>query len=253
MSHKQIFELQEGAYIVSDVHYDTKRRPEFYTFLEAIDSGEIKVPQLILMGDIFDTLFGFIPATTQYNQKAVTLLQKIAHKVEVLYLEGNHDFQLQEVFENIRVVPMEKQPLISVYKDKKIALAHGDFYINASVSSLGYKIYCSVIRNRFVLKVLNKIDSLIDNKILRFISEHLDKKDDCNEFSNFREFIEKRGLQQYGCTLFIEGHFHQNKSFVFEDFTYINLGAFACNQRYFIVKSLNEAALLEEKRFSLRT
>ena len=79
------------------------------------------------------------------------------------------------------------------------------------------------------------------------------EKDDCKEFSWFEESIQKRIAKNYICDYFIEGHFHQNKSFQLDEIKYINLGAFACNQRYFIVKSSKEKELLEENIFSKET
>ena len=62
--------------------------------------------------------------------------------------------------------------------------------------------------------------------------------------------MQNRLANRVTCDYFIEGHYHQNKSIKFENFRYINLGAFACNQRYFIVESLEDKELLEEKIFS---
>ena len=62
----------------------------------------------------------------------------------------------------------------------------------------------------------------------------------------FEEFIFKRVKSKYVCDYFIEGHFHQNRVVVFDKFRYINLGVFACNQRYFTVKSSKVLELMEE-------
>ena len=242
-------EIKEGAFIVSDAHY-SQRRPELFSFFEAIADEREKPTQLILMGDIFDALFGLIPYTYEQNQKVIDLLEQIAQKIEVIYLEGNHDFNLSYVFKNIRIFPIQAQPVMCSYENKKIYLAHGDFYIDAKRSSFSYKLYTSFIRNRFVLHVLRFIDNISGHAILRYVDKHLCIKEDCKELKNFEHYVEKRLGDDYMCDFFIEGHYHQNKSVKFENFCYINLGAFACNQRYFIVKSAQKDALLEEKIFS---
>ncbi len=235
--------IQEGAFFITDAHY-SHLRPEFLNFLKEINSKKLQPAQLILMGDIFDALFYEVPYTQKINQEAVTLLQKISLDIEVIYLEGNHDFNLQNLFPNITVFPISKQPVVCEYNTKKVLLAHGDFGNN-----LTYSIYTSIIRNSTVLKLLNTIDILLKHKIFNKLDSYLSKKDDCKEFVGFEKFIHDRLVDKYECDYFIEGHFHQNKSFTFEQFTYINLGAFACNQRYFIVK-LSQMELLEEKIFS---
>ncbi|MCD6173341.1 MAG: UDP-2,3-diacylglucosamine hydrolase, partial [Sulfurimonas sp.] len=79
---------------------------------------------------------------------------------------------------------------------------------------------------------------------------YLDKKDDCKDLKYFEQLIKKRITENYDCDYFIEGHFHQNKIIKLDKLEYINLGAFACNQRYFIVKSIKYKEFLEENSFS---
>ena len=239
MSHS--FEIKEGAFVIADAHYSS-HRPELKTLLQEIDSGFLHPTQLILMGDIFDTLFGAIPYTIHVNKKMIELLNSIAQKLEVIYLEGNHDFCLNNVFKNIKIVPLGAQPLTCNYKNKTILLAHGDLG-----EDLGYKIYTSIIRNRFILALLKYIDILGNHFILKKLDSYLQKKEDCNYFESFQEYITIRLGKRFlnSCDYFIEGHFHQNRSFLVGNFLYINLAAFACNQRYFIVQSLQEELLLE--------
>ena len=235
------FTLKEGALLLGDAHY-SHLRPQLLQLIEDIASKKLQIPQLIFMGDILDALFGDVSFTLQENRTIVKLIQEISQEIEVIYLEGNHDFNLKNVFKNVKVFSIQEQPVIAEYAGKTIALAHGDFD-----GAFSYKLYTTIIRNRWVLKLLNTIDSKIENKIIKKVDAHLGKKDDCKEFIGFKEYILSRGLEKYNCNYFIEGHYHQNKLYTFEEFTYINLAAFACNQRYFIVKSLQDRVLLEEK------
>jgi len=237
-------ELSEGAYIISDAHYSPKR-PELLAFIKAIHSKKLQPTQLILMGDIFDALFGLIDYTYESNQEMITLLETIAQEMEVIYLEGNHDFNLKVVFQNIKIIPLSQQPLQCRYKEKKICLAHGDFD-----APFGYKLYTALIRNPSILFVLKYIDIALNHRIINKIEQHLAKKDDCKKLSWFEDFIQRRFRHSSTCDYFIEGHFHQNKRMQLSSFTYVNLAAFACNQRYFIVKSLEDKELLEEHQFS---
>ena len=235
------FRLQEGALLLGDAHY-SHIRPQLLQLIEDIASKKILIPQLILMGDILDALFGDVSYTLQENETVVDLIEKISQDIEVIYLEGNHDFHLKKIFRSAKVFSIADQPVIGEYHDKRIALAHGDFDGNFS-----YKVYTATIRNPFVLKILNIIDKVVDNKIIKLVDNHLYKKDDCKEFIGFQSYIKKRNLQRFECDYFIEGHYHQNKIVTFGEFTYINLAAFACNQRYFIVESLQDKVLLKEK------
>ena len=242
MYHSNI-EIKEGAFIISDAHYSHKR-PHFLYFLKDIQSKKLQPTQLIFMGDIFDALFGGIKQTSDINQEGISIINSISKEIGVIYLEGNHDFNLKNIFPHAKVLPISKQPLACKYNEINILLAHGDYD-----GAIGYQIYTALIRNRIILKFLN----IFDNFILNKLDTYLNKKDDCAELSWFEDFINTRIINNYDCNYFIEGHFHQNKSMKLSQINYINLGAFACNQRYFTVKSLEDKELLEENIFSKET
>jgi len=243
MYHKNI-EIKEGAIFVSDAHY-SPLRPSFLEFIKDIHSQKIKATQLVLFGDIFDALFGGVSSTIEKNQEMIILLNDISKEIELIYLEGNHDFNLKKIFPFAKIFSISQQPVPCSINNKKAFLAHGDFD-----GAIGYKIYTYLIRSKMVLFVLNIVNNMFSNFILNKLDKYLDKKDDCKKLNNFKSYILSRLTFKYECDYFIEGHFHQNKSFDFDDFIYINLGVFACNQRYFIVEFSEDKALLEEKIYS---
>ncbi|WP_457744400.1 UDP-2,3-diacylglucosamine diphosphatase [Sulfurimonas sp.] len=243
MYHKKP-EILEGAFVISDAHYSLER-PELLQFIRAIDSKKLCPPQLIFMGDIFDTLFGGIPYTYKDNQELIDLINEISLEIEVIYLEGNHDFNLCKLFVNAVVYPIQQQPVLASYKNKKVYLAHGDFD-----GETFYKLYTAWIRNPFTLFVLKYIDLIFNHFILKKLDAYLAKKDDCKKFRGFKEFIQRRFEGRFKSDYFIEGHFHQNEFFRTKEFNYINLGAFACNQRYFIIEYSKDNSILREKKFS---
>ena len=246
MSHNKL-QIKEGAYIISDAHYSSLR-PELYHLVKDIHTQKILPTQLLLFGDIFDALFGSVSRTLENNKEMVKMINDISQKIEVLYLEGNHDFNLKKIFPYAKVFTIKEQPIQAMYKDKNVLLAHGDFG-----EALGYRIYTSVIRNKFLLPVYSVINNLLGNIILNKLDIYLSKKDDCNTFRGFRKYISKRLEKKYVCDYFIEGHFHQNKIINFDNFIYVNLAAFACNQRYFIVESSNDKMILREYSFHKET
>ncbi|MEA2110485.1 MAG: metallophosphoesterase [Campylobacterota bacterium] len=245
MSHNN-YVLKEGAFLISDAHYSSKR-PELLQLLKSIEAEELKTPQIVFMGDVFDLLFGHIPITKERNRDAVNTINALAKKIELIYLEGNHDFVLHKIFPDIHVISIEHQPLKCMYGDKKLSLAHGDYR-----GDWKYRLYLHVIRSPLILKFLNVIDTLTSHGIIRWLDAYLDKKNDCAVIEAFKKrMMRHRTLfESYDCDYVIEGHFHQNCTIDFEEFEYINLGAFACNQRYFIVQSSEKQKLLREVFFN---
>ena len=242
MYHSDI-EIKQGAFVISDAHYSHKR-PQFLQFLQDIKSKKLQTTQLIFMGDIFDALFGGVLKTQERNKEAISIINELSQIIEIIYLEGNHDFNLKEIFPHAKVFPISKQPLACGFDGKKIILAHGDFD-----GGFFYRLYTAFARNSLVIKFLN----IFDEYILKKLDDYLEKKNDCKELEWFSHFIKKRINNTYECDYFIEGHFHQNKFIKLEKINYINLGAFACNQRYFIVKSVKDKELLKENIFSKET
>jgi UDP-2,3-diacylglucosamine hydrolase len=242
MSHK--LKILEGAFVIADAHFSEKR-PEFLFFLEDIYEKKLKPTQLILMGDIFDALFGGVPHTQEKNIKAIQYINSISLEIPVIYLEGNHDFNLQNIFPNAKVYSIQQQPVEAMHNGKKILLAHGDIQ-----SPTLYNVYTAIIRNPITLFILNILDAISSHLILKKLDKYLSKKDDCKEFMNLKKYISDRLENKYKCDYFIEGHFHQNETIKFDSFIYINLSAFACNQRYFTVKlSQENVNILQVKNF----
>jgi UDP-2,3-diacylglucosamine hydrolase len=237
--------LHEGAILVADSHA-APWRTQFIDFLNALDRGEIQTPQLVLMGDNFDLLFGPILSTHILNEEGLSLLDRLSQKIEIWYLEGNHDFRLTSLFKHIRVIPLKRQPFIVEFQGEKVALLHGDIGV-----PLGYKIYTALIRNSAILSALNLIDTLIGGVILHWLSAQMQRKRHCTKIENFESIAQRLEGEIWieECDSVIEGHYHQNQQFRFEKYNYYNLGAFACNERYYVVKSSQNQINLEEVIF----
>lgn len=237
--------LQEGAILIADAHYAPWRTP-FLDFLHALDKGEIVTTQLILMGDVLDMLYGPIPRTYGYNHEVITLLNCLSDKMEIIYLEGNHDFLLEDVLPHVEVIKRENQPIVTTYNGQRVALSHGDSHMG-----MGYEIYTALIRNRVVLACLRGVDSMGGGFIVKWLEKTMKRKSHCRTIDHFEALIASRikSFPKINYDVLVEGHYHQNKQFQFDDLIYINLGAFACNERYFTVQSNQNQPLLHEAVF----
>lgn len=166
--------------------------------------------------------------------------------MEILYLEGNHDFRLASIFPNITVITRAQQPFMMSYGSETIALLHGDIGV-----PWGYELYTALIRNRPLLYLLNHLNNCFGGFIIKRLSEQMKRKNHCHSIENFGTIAHRHKNEEWvvQCDIIIEGHYHQNKSFDFEMYRYINLGAFACNERVYVVKSLQDRFILDEAMF----
>ena len=207
--------IQEQAIFIADSHYP-HHGDAFFTLLKKLENGEIKTPQLFLMGDNFDLLFGYNDYIQSFSKEAITLLKRLSQKVEIHYFEGNHDFCLKELFPDIQVYSREEQPITFTYHEKKVALSHGDKY----ATGVGYNLYCKILRNKKTLIFLKPFEkAIIDYRMRKLSQKHI-----CFNFVGFEKRVEEI-LQHYSqADLVIEGHFHQCKTIG----KYVSLPSLAC-------------------------
>lgn len=237
-----MIQLQEGAVLVADAHY-ASYRPLFLSLIEKILSKEIQTKQLLLMGDIFDLLMGPIDAFVEREKHMIDKLNQLCLEIEVIYLEGNHDFQLKSLFPHMTVYPLALQPVRSQFHNHAGFLAHGDW-----AEGFLYRLYTRLIRNKIILKLLNFTDIVLKHKISQIFSKKMKNKLICSEFKGFENYIKRKfQTHQNFHGWFIEGHYHQGKDFLVDGMIYHNIEALACNKSYFIVQSGHNVMTLSKQ------
>lgn len=221
--------IKQDSIFVADSHFNEKNR-ELLTFLEKVESKEIVTSQLFLMGDIFDFISGESRYFVQQNSIVINLLNKLSQKLEIIYLEGNHDYNLKTLFPNINVIKRENQPLLAKFEQKTVSISHGDNFINWK-----YDLYCKFIRNNIFLRFMNFID--INFFISKKIENALLNKNICHKINNFEHIVKKR-LHNYSTDIIIEGHYHQGNRYFFDNKEYINIPSLCCQKKYTRIKEL---------------
>jgi len=226
MRNEELIEIQEHAIFIADSHYP-HHGDAFLDILKKIESKEITTPQLFLMGDNFDLLFGYNEYIQTFSIEAIKLLQKLSKTIEMHYFEGNHDFCLRELFKDINVYSRDMQPIFFHLGEKKVAISHGDKY----ETGFGYDFYCSILRNKITLTLLKPFEKFIINKKISDLS----RKDIYQTFNGF-DIRVKNILKHYvHVDMVIEGHYHQSKTIG----KYISLPSLACQNLVAIVESDN--------------
>ncbi|MGB5506980.1 MAG: metallophosphoesterase [Sulfurovum sp.] len=207
--------IEEQALFIADSHYP-HHGDAFLVLLKKLESGEIQTPQLFLMGDNFDLLFGYNDYIKTFSSEAILLLQTLSQKLEIHYFEGNHDFCLTDLFPDIQVYSREQQPIMFQLNEKKVAISHGDKY----VTGFGYDLYCKVLRNKTTLTLLKPFEkAIIDHRMKKLSQKHI-----CFNFNGFEKRVDEILEHYTEAGLVIEGHFHQCKTVG----KYVSLPSLAC-------------------------
>ena len=227
--------IKDKAIFIADAHYN-RQRTELYKLLKLLQNETLFVNQIFLMGDMFDFLTLEIDYFKKTNSDIIMLINELSFKYEIIYLEGNHDYNLEKIFPSIDIISRENQPLYLKQDTYNIALAHGDIFTPWS-----YNFYTTIIRNHYFLEFINFLDS--NNILSKYTEKKLMQKKICHKLNNFNKFICKR-IKSYNSflptDLIIEGHFHQG----YRGKKYINVPSLACGNQYMIYKN---------KQFSFNT
>ena len=212
-----MIKIEEGAMFVADAHYPFYGK-EFLELLESIKSGKLDTPQLFLMGDNFDALFGGCAPCFEFAKEAIELIDAIAKEKEVYFLEGNHDFNVRKFIPSVTVVPRGAQPLMVTYRGSRIALSHGDRY----ETGMKYELYTLFIRSKIAALLLKPFFG----RIVKGLQDRAAHKDLCRKIKGFEKKAEAILGHYHGVDLVIEGHYHQGKKIKH----YLALPSYACNQ-----------------------
>jgi UDP-2,3-diacylglucosamine hydrolase len=217
------FTIREGALFIADAHYP-HHGEEFLKLLQALSRQE-SVPQLFLMGDIFDLLFGYNKYIRTFSHEAIRLLQRLSKRTDVYYFEGNHDFCLKPIFPDAYLFSYGQQPVIFDFGKKKAALAHGDKFD----TSLGYRLYTAWLRNPVTLTMLRPWQRrIIDDRM-----QKLSQKKICNDYEGFERKVMRIVRHYAKADIVIEGHFHQGCRIG----KYISLPSLACQRQIGVARA----------------
>ena len=79
------------AVIISDTHLgsDNCEARQLTRFLESILDGELLTQRLILNGDVFDSID--FRRLKKHHWKVLSLLRKLSDRIEISWINGNHD------------------------------------------------------------------------------------------------------------------------------------------------------------------
>lgn len=137
--------LQDSLVIVSDIHLaeeSDNRSRLLLDLIKRIDTDQVKY--FVLLGDIFDFCFGASRFFKNKFRGIGDALSNLARAgVKVLYLQGNHEFSIQELgWEGVEFVT-KKDYILSLNEGTTIGFSHGD----RIGSPWHYKIYLAITRS----------------------------------------------------------------------------------------------------------
>ena len=222
-------QIKSGAIFLGDAH-DNANKTAFLDFLKALKNGTIqKPPQLFF----FFFMFDFLSNTTfvkQFFSEQICLLNELSKEIEIFYFEGNHDFNLKNIFPNIKIFQISAQPAIFEFNGEQISISHGDIFLNL-IDTIALRF----LRNKAFLFIMNKIDEILDFKISKWILKTQENKKLDYKIQDFPAKLQNR-IFRYKTSKILEAHYHQGVNLQINDKFYVNFSCFAFERSYFVVK-----------------
>lgn len=131
--------------VLSDLHLWGPTDPLYRGLLKFIDHKLTPGDKFFILGDVFDLFIGNKPV---FYLRFIELIEKLrslhTKEIEVHYIEGNHDFQLEGLFEDCKHIKLYEDELHYEWDSRRFYFCHGD---KINPYDIRYKLFALFTRN----------------------------------------------------------------------------------------------------------
>jgi UDP-2,3-diacylglucosamine hydrolase len=208
---------------VSDAHFTGQGSEGMESFLRFLDSEMDETGYLVILGDLFEFLFGFkagsSPQGSSVTERSFPFpdylpvfrgLERLAGQgIHIKYFEGNHDFFLSFFFQEWFKMKVE------VYPDgceerlggRRSFIAHGDL---SNPNQWKYRLFRRIVKNRWMYHLIQRVgpsgSRWIALKMSHKSHEIYHTRNPEDLFTAFQAFAHQKFLE--GFEVVILGHSH---------------------------------------------
>lgn len=195
---------------LADAHLRHPADDNYRALLAFLEEQITDTERLVLLGDIFEFCVGYRHTVFANHVPLLHMLGRYREQgIEILYVEGNHDFHLGPYFEDrleVKVLPDGGGIKLD---DRDVYIAHGDL---ANPADRGYRLLRSVLRSRLLRWLLAIMPPDLTWRLAALASRQ--SKRSTPEKSRqwpARDILltYARSLGEQGYQVVVTGHFHQ--------------------------------------------
>ncbi len=204
---------------VSDVHLDKPQSKRYGAFLRLLDEikDDASIKEFFLVGDIFDLWLGDRAIFIQKHKVVLEKIREVAKVKKVHYFEGNHDFQLGVLWDDmgVKVYPGEHEFNL---KGQKVLVSHGDLLDQTDKNYLRMRWFFRTAFVKFLIRVLPEKFLLALGAVLSTTEQKVSPTEEAKkEFEKNWKVWTKELHSQRPYDVFICGHYHFNADLMLPD------------------------------------
>ncbi|HEV2105868.1 MAG TPA: UDP-2,3-diacylglucosamine diphosphatase [Candidatus Eisenbacteria bacterium] len=161
-----------AVYFVSDAHLGAEppdreraREARLHDFLNSLPG---RAAALYVVGDLFDFWFEYRSAIPRRHFPTLAALKRVRDAgVDVVYLNGNHDFWLGPFLSEVVGARTVDGAVALSQQGRRLWIHHGDGLVGGD---LGYRLLRRILRNRVSVRLYQGLHPDVGLPVARFVS-----------------------------------------------------------------------------------
>lgn len=229
----------EKIIVISDLHLWGPEDPLYRALLKFLEEKLSFGDRLFIVGDLFDLYIGDKKVFHDRYFELITKIEALRLKnIEVYYVEGNHDFQLEGVFQSMSHVHLYADAVHYEWDGRKLLFNHGDKLNWKDLLYLGWRLFTRNLATQCLIDILpGKVLAKIGSMMSKASREH---HYEANEqvVRLFRNYACDQITNGYDFVILGHSHFLDDMKFRVGNHSgqYINSGFPRKDRKYFELK-----------------
>jgi UDP-2,3-diacylglucosamine hydrolase len=212
---------------LADAHLASPHEKNYRLLLQFLRDLEGNTETLFIMGDLFDFWLGF-PTNPfrQFDEVLAALQMLVQAGCRLVYLEGNHDFHMGSIFQQLLGAEIHTGPITITVQGQRLFLCHGD---QINTHDRGYRLLRMLLHSRLTATLVK----IVPPSFTLRVRARLQRSSRAGyqvklQRWNYPEIVRifARTIREQNCDGLITGHFHLAYCEQLDDtpFTILSLG-----------------------------
>lgn len=197
------------AIFIADAHLQHEGDENYQLLMEFLDGLKGSIDTLFILGDLFEFWVGYetVPFT-HYLPILARLEELVKSGVEIVYVEGNHDFNMGPFFTRTLGARVYPDSATIPIEGKNVYLCHGD---NVNSRDYSHRLLRWVLHSPIIPVATHIIPPAVASWIAEKMSaqskkKHGRRRHQWDYTALLRSFAAERFRE--GCDVVVSGHFH---------------------------------------------